>query len=613
MKRTLIPVLALFGVACSGGESTKPPVPTSISLSVSNVTLTALGATQTVTATVRDENGQPMPGEPVSWNSTSPNVEVTATGASAQVRAVAKGAATVRATSGGLAPASVVVTVEQIPAAITKLAGDGQSAPIGTPVPVAPSVRVSDASGAPIAGIHVLFTVSTGGSVVGATQMTDNQGVATVGMWTLGATTGPMVLTATITSSGSTLPPVSFEATALPGDLPTVAAVHAGQWQAAIQGTAVPTPPAIILRDMQNNPIAGRTVTFAVTGGGGTLTQSVVTTDASGVARVGSWTLGANGGINTLTATVSGNVVTNAVLTFDASGCTGSNSTAGFTINVCFLTPVTTSQRNAFVNAAAKWSTIITGDLTPIPANLSNPACGSNAPALNMTIDDVLIFARIENIDGPGQVLGSAGPCYYRSLSPSLPIIGQMRFDSSDLPGLEASGQFNDVILHEMGHVLGIGIRVTISGSPALWAPHLVDPSPVGAPTTAPSLDTYFSGSAAIAAFDQMMPGYAGAKVPVANVGGGGSINSHWRESVLGSELMTPNLNSAVPNPLSILTVMSLQDIGYTVNPAAADMQVMSSMQADAAAASPKIHLVDDVVIDQIHTIDPHGRVTRIR
>jgi hypothetical protein len=301
------------------------------------------------------------------------------------------------------------------------------------------------------------------------------------------------------------------------------------------------------------------------------------------------------------------------VITFEASGCTGSGSTAGFTINVCFLTPVTASQRAAFVNAAARWSSIITGNLSEIPVNLSVPACGSNAPALNMTIDDVLIFARIENIDGPGAVLGSAGPCYFRSTSPNLPIIGQMRFDSADLPGLEASGQFNNVILHEMGHVLGIGIRVTISGTPTLWSPFLVDPSPAGAPTTAPSLDTYFSGSAAIAAFDQMMPGYSGAKVPVANVGSAGSINSHWRESVLGAELMTPNLNSAVPNPLSILTVMSLQDIGYSVNPAAADMQVMSSMQAEAAAASPKIHLGDDVVIDQIHTIDTRGRVTRVR
>jgi hypothetical protein len=612
MKRTLILALAVLGAACSGGESTKPPVPTSISLSVSNVTLTSLGATQTVTATVRDENGQPMPGEPVTWNTTSPNVEVTANGASAQVRAVAKGAGIVRASSGALAPASLTVTVDQVPAAITKVAGDGQSAPIGTPVPIPPSVRVSDASGAPIAGIPVLFSVSSGGSVVGATQMTDHEGLATVGMWTLGATTGPMTLTATITS-GPALPPVSFEATALPGDLPTVASVHSGQWQAAIQGTAVPTAPAIVLRDMQNNPVSGRSVTFAVTGGAGTLTQSVVTTDANGVARVGSWTLGAGGGINTLTATVSGNVVTNPVITFEASGCTGSGSTAGFTINVCFLTPVTASQRAAFVNAAARWSSIITGNLSEIPVNLSVPACGSNAPALNMTIDDVLIFARIENIDGPGAVLGSAGPCYFRSTSPNLPIIGQMRFDSADLPGLEASGQFNNVILHEMGHVLGIGIRVTISGTPTLWSPFLVDPSPAGAPTTAPSLDTYFSGSAAIAAFDQMMPGYSGAKVPVANVGSAGSINQHWRESVLGAELMTPNLNSAVPNPLSILTVMSLQDIGYSVNPAAADMQVMSSMQAEAAAASPKIHLGDDVVIDQIHTIDTRGRVTRVR
>ena len=38
-----------------------------------------------------------------------------------------------------------------------------------------------------------------------------------------------------------------------------------------------------------------------------------------------------------------------------------------------------------------------------------------------------------------------------------LPVRGIMEFDSADLAALEASGQFENVILHEMGHVLGCG------------------------------------------------------------------------------------------------------------------------------------------------------------
>ena len=71
----------------------------------------------------------------------------------------------------------------------------------------------------------------------------------------------------------------------------------------------------------------------------------------------------------------------------------------------------------------------------------------------------------------------------------------------------------------------------------------------------------------------------AGNKVPVENCGtspyvspvcGGGTVNGHWREVVLGNELMTGYLNAG-SNPLSIASIAAQGDIGYTVNYAAAD------------------------------------------
>jgi hypothetical protein len=38
-------------------------------------------------------------------------------------------------------------------------------------------------------------------------------------------------------------------------------------------------------------------------------------------------------------------------------------------------------------------------------------ACGTTHPAVNEVVNDVLIFVEIVAIDGPGKVLGSAGPC----------------------------------------------------------------------------------------------------------------------------------------------------------------------------------------------------------
>src|SRR5690606_1768656 len=69
------------------------------------------------------------------------------------------------------------------------------------------------------------------------------------------------------------------------------------------------------------------------------------------------------------------------------------------------------------------------------------------------------VLVSVDSIDGPGQVLGSAGPCFIRN-SNSLPAVGVMRLDSADLAVLAANGRLNSVILHELGHTLGF---------PALW------------------------------------------------------------------------------------------------------------------------------------------------
>ena len=64
--------------------------------------------------------------------------------------------------------------------------------------------------------------------------------------------------------------------------------------------------PSVIVRDQRNAPMGGVAVTFAVASGGGAVTGGSVTTNAGGVATVGSWTLGQTPGLNTLTASVSG-------------------------------------------------------------------------------------------------------------------------------------------------------------------------------------------------------------------------------------------------------------------------------------------------------------------
>jgi len=69
-----------------------------------------------------------------------------------------------------------------------------------------PSVIIKDASNNPVRGVTVTFAVgSGGGSVTGATQTTDVNGVATVGSWNLG-TTGTNTLVVNAMTSSSTAP-----------------------------------------------------------------------------------------------------------------------------------------------------------------------------------------------------------------------------------------------------------------------------------------------------------------------------------------------------------------------------------------------------------------------
>jgi hypothetical protein len=244
---------------------------------------------------------------------------------------------------------------------------------------------------------------------------------------------------------------------------------------------------------------------------------------------------------------------------------------------------------------------LITGDVPNLNVTIPAGTCGTNSPSLGMSIDDVLIFARIEPIDGVNGILGSAGPCLIRNAG-GFPLVGTMRFDIDDVASLEASAQLRDVILHEMGHVLGIGVLWNRLGL-------LQNPS-----TATQQNDTYFNGTSAVQGFNSIGGDTytGGSKVPVENHGGGGTINAHWRESVLANELMTGFLNSGT-NPLSVVTVRSLQDLGYLVDPSGADpFHLTLSLQALGAPSAPPRAYGDDIIRGPLFGIDASGRMSRI-
>ncbi len=253
----------------------------------------------------------------------------------------------------------------------------------------------------------------------------------------------------------------------------------------------------------------------------------------------------------------------------------------------------TQSILDAFTNAKGRWESLITGDLQAVLLHQAAIPC---APALNEVIDDLLIFMAVVPIDGPGGILGQAGPCYYRN-SGSLPITGKMEFDVADLADLQAAGQLEDVIVHEMGHVLGFGV---FWGGLGLLVPSTCSGT---------SVDPYFNGASAQAAFDAAGgTSYSGNKVPVENTGGAGTVCSHWRESVLGNELMTGWLDAGA-SPLSAITVQSLADMGYTVDASGADSYTLPSAPGPALRTGA-VALNNDIRPGPFYMVDEQGRVT---
>jgi hypothetical protein len=124
----------------------------------------------------------------------------------------------------------------------------------------------------------------------------------------------------------------------------------------------------------------------------------------------------------------------------------------------------------------------------------------------------------------------------------------------------------------------------------------------------------FFNGATARAAFSgaatPLGSAFSGLSVPVESGGGAGTAYSHWRESVLGSELMTGFLNAGT-NPLSAITVDQFRDLGYVVNDALADVYTFQAALQGAFQAP--LQLVEGQVPGDIIVINRQGHaVARI-
>jgi hypothetical protein len=217
-----------------------------------------------------------------------------------------------------------------------------------------------------------------------------------------------------------------------------------------------------------------------------------------------------------------------------------SNGTDGYDILIDFLgNDWTVALQQAFIDAADYLVTVITGDI------------GGGGRYRGNTIDDLYITAKLAQIDGSGGVLGQAGPTAAWT-SNDLTAAGQMEFDVADASDFFNLGLWDDIVMHEMMHVLGFG---------TLWD--------YGSHAGLVQNGYQYVGANALAAYDETHPGAT--YIPVETDGGSGTAGGHWDEAALTNELMTGYINddgdpyTTGDNVLSEFSVMALADLGYDV------------------------------------------------
>ena len=262
-----------------------------------------------VTALVTDVNGNAMAGVTVTFGVASGGGSVTPTTAvtDAAGHAVAAwtlgsllGAQTLGISSSGVP--SLTVSATALGALQAWVITQQPSALLVAGSMIAPAVvaELHDAGNARVTGFNgsasVAIGTNSGSATLGGTAtVTAVNGVATFSGLTVNKAGVGYTLTVNSTGAGAgTTTPFSVIAGAA-----SVLSIASGNAQSGPVSTALAQPIVALVTDANGNAKAGESVTFAVTGGGGSVSLATGTTDAAGHAST-SWTLGATVGAQTL-------------------------------------------------------------------------------------------------------------------------------------------------------------------------------------------------------------------------------------------------------------------------------------------------------------------------
>ncbi len=259
-------------------------------------------------------------------------------------------------------------------ATVVIVAGNNQTAAIGSLVPQPLVVLVRDQRGDPIPGQQITWEVTSGdGSVSPSVSTSGTDGYASTSL-RLGSAIGVQTVSATFVG----LAPVVFgiNATAAPA---SKILVVSGDAQSGRVGGQLGSDVVVRVTDAFDNPKGGVPVAFTVFTGGGAVTASTVSSDASGAARV-KWTLGTQVGSQsllvgsgnlapvTITATAAPDVAASVQL---ISG-NNQSATRGSTLPDSLVVRVLDQYGNGVAGATVDWVVSLGGGSTSPTSSVAN-------------------------------------------------------------------------------------------------------------------------------------------------------------------------------------------------------------------------------------------------
>jgi hypothetical protein len=320
----LASLLAASAASCGGGDGPAAPTGTTLIKFAGDEQDGSPGDTLFFPLVVRaaDAQGAPVVGRTVTFAIETGGGSLTNAQAETDALGVAEttfilgpvgGVQTVSASMRGAAAVTFSAIATADPATVAQLqvvSGNAQSGQVGAYLANPLVVRAVDQGGNPLAGVYVDFEVPTGDGSVSAESYLTNASGQVSAQWRLGTVAGAKTLTATVAG----IPGVTLTATATPGS-PATLRVLSGNGQFGTIGTALPNALTVGVADSYGNPVgAGASVSFAVTGGGGSVSPATVTTGTDGRAST-TWTMGPRVGGNALSASATGLTSTTATAT----------------------------------------------------------------------------------------------------------------------------------------------------------------------------------------------------------------------------------------------------------------------------------------------------------